>query len=273
MSCEAPAPPLTLLKLGGSLITDKAREATLRPAVLDRLAAEVAAALAARPGLPLLMGHGSGSFGHFPGLRHGTRDGVRGRAGWLGYAEVAAAAGRLNRLVTDALLAAGVPVLSLQPSASARCRDGALVALDLAPVRAALAHGLVPLVYGDVALDDVRGGTIVSTEEIFLTLARALRPGRILLVGEAPGVLDGAGAVIARLRPEDGTWVQAGLGGSAGVDVTGGMDSKVNAMLALVAEQPGLAVRVFSGLPAGELTRALLDPAYPAGTLLAAGAD
>lgn len=259
---------VTFLKLGGSLITDKNQEASLHAPVIHRLAAEVRSALDDRPELRLVIGHGSGSFGHFAGQRHGTRQGVRERQDWIGYAEVAAAASRLNRLVTDAFLAAGVPVLGLQPSASARCRSGLLVSLELAPVRAALAHQLVPLVYGDVALDDMLGGTIVSTEEILIFLARVLRPDRILLAGEVEGVIDRGGSIIPLLRPEDRGRIAAELGGSHGADVTGGMLSKVDAMLALVAEQPALEVRIFSGARPGDLTRVLVDPAYELGTLL-----
>jgi isopentenyl phosphate kinase len=259
---------IVFLKLGGSLITDKRREATVRGEVLERLAGEVAAALDARPDLRLVVGHGSGSFGHFAGRRYGTRNGVESQEDWLGYAEVAAAAARLNRMVIDALLAAGVPVLGIQPSASARCHNGVLTALDLGPIRAGLAHGLVPLIYGDVALDEVLGGTIISTEEILIYLARLIRPGRILLAGEVGGVLDETGAIVPLLRPRDRSVIEAELGGSYGVDVTGGMWSKVDAMLALVAEQSGLEVRIFSGVDPGQLTRMLVDPAYAAGTLL-----
>ena len=49
---------MIFLKLGGSLITDKTGVEAARPAVLARLAAEIAAARAAQPGLPLLIGHG-----------------------------------------------------------------------------------------------------------------------------------------------------------------------------------------------------------------------
>ena len=92
----------------------------------------------------------------------------------------------LNRIVTDALLDAGVPVLAVRPSSSARCRDGVLVRFDVGPVRRALEEKLVPLVHGDVALDEVRGGTIVSTEEVMSFLATALEPERILLLGHGP---------------------------------------------------------------------------------------
>jgi isopentenyl phosphate kinase len=166
------------LKLGGSLLTDKTAVEAVRAAVLARLAAEIALARQALPGLRLLLGHGSGSFGHVAAARHGTRQGVSNPAQWRGLAEVSDAAARLNRLVVAALLAADVPALSLQPSASARCVNGRIQHLAPEPVEAALAAGLLPVVYGDVAFDSGQGGTIISTEEIMSYLAAGCgRPG------------------------------------------------------------------------------------------------
>jgi isopentenyl phosphate kinase len=267
---------LVFLKLGGSLITDKTREATPRLDVLARLAGEIAQVRAARPDLRLLVGHGSGSFGHVVGRRYGTRDGVRDPLGWRGFAETAAAAARLNRLVTDALLAAGIPAWSLQPSASARCHDGELQELDERPIVEALARGLVPLVYGDVALDDVRGGTIISTEEIFAWLALRLRPARIILLGVVDGVYssdplrDPAAERRPRLTPAEAARWGGALGGSHGVDVTGGMLAKVQIMAGLVMALPGLRVQLASGEVAGRLTQLLTDPTCDVGTVLAA---
>jgi isopentenyl phosphate kinase len=258
------------IKLGGSLITDKTRAETPRPAIITRLAGEVRRAIEVWPQLTLLLGHGSGSFGHWLASRYGTRDGVGDREGWIGYGEVAATAARLNRIVADAFLDAGVPVLTLQPSASARCRDGVLVDLNTWPVRRALDEQLVPLVYGDVALDEVRGGTIISTEEIMVFLADELRPRRILLLGETAGVFGPAGEVIPRITPDDIEAVAGSLGGSRGVDVTGGMVSKVRQMLELVQGVPGLQVHVLSGMEPGLLTRALLEDGLEVGTRIVA---
>ena len=261
---------LVFLKLGGSILTDKTVEATLRLEHLRRLAAEVKGALSDRPGLKLLIGHGSGSFGHFAGRRFGTRDGVRSPHDWIGYARVSAAAARLNRFVIDAFLDAGVPALSIQPSASARCDDGKLQFLALHPIRAALDNGLIPVLHGDVALDTVRRGTIVSTEEILIFLAPSLRPERILLAGEVAGVMDSAGAIIPRISAGDIDPATARWGGSHGVDVTGGMFSKVHAMLQLVTRYPDISVRIFSGATAGAVRGALAYPANTVGTLLTA---
>jgi isopentenyl phosphate kinase len=261
---------LQFVKLGGSLITHKRQAYTARLQLISRLAQEVRAALDADRGLRLLMGHGSGSFGHWAAVPYRTREGVTTPAGWRGYAEVAAAAARLNRLVADAFWEAGVPVLSTQPSASAMCRDGKLAYLDTRPIQAALAHGLVPLVYGDVALDEVRGGTIASTESIFDYLADPLQPDRILLVGRVHGVLGDDGEVVAELTPANLAGLRATLSGSDGVDVTGGMASKVAGMMELVLRHTDMSVWIMTGEEPGLLTRALLAEEPVAGTRISA---
>lgn len=257
------------LKLGGSLITDKTRDNAARLDVIHRLAAEIAVYASAHAEA-LLIGHGSGSFGHAAAKRYGTRDGVYNAEGWRGLAEVSVVAARLNRLVADALNDAGVPVISVAPSASAQCVDGALVNLDTRLIDAALEHRLVPLVMGDVALDSIRGGTIVSTEEVFAYLAGIYPVNRILLAGETAGVYRNLAQpdVIEHITPQTWAAVQGGIGASHGADVTGGMASKVRDMLGLVAAHPHLTVRIFSGTYAGNVTRALDGESI--GTLISA---
>jgi isopentenyl phosphate kinase len=273
---------LVFVKLGGSVITVKTEPEVPRPEVIARLAGEIAAALSAAPdtasrpeeGIRLVLGHGSGSFGHPVAQRYGTHRGVRTSAGWRGFAHVAAAAARLSRLVADALLDAGVPVWALQPSASALCRGGDLISLATAPVEAALAHGLVPLLHGDVALDELQGGTIISTEQILAYLARRLYPTRLIMVGEVDGVFEGdplrnpAARPIPEITAANWARVRTSLGGSHAADVTGGMLAKVEQMAALAGELPGLTVHFLSGLRPGALQSALLDPPAAGGTLL-----
>jgi isopentenyl phosphate kinase len=247
-----------LLKLGGSLITDKTREKSVRGDVLARLADEIAAALPVL-GAPLLLGHGSGSFGHAAAKRHNSRAGVSTPEQWRGFAEVSVAAQQLNRIVADALHTAGVPVFSVAPSSSVRCEDGRITHIDTAPLARALDNGLVPLVMGDVAFDSVRGGTIISTEEIFAYLAKHFPVQRVLLAGETEGVFASMDdrRVLARIVPRDWAAISGGLGGSRGADVTGGMAAKVRDMLALAQAHPGLSVHIFSGLAPNTTTRVL----------------
>jgi len=262
---------IVFLKLGGSLITDKTRVEHARPRVIRRLAREIKSALEARPDLRLVLGHGSGSFGHVAAKKYGTRDGVKDQSGWIGLAEVAAAAARLNQIVTDIFIAEGVPVISLPPSASARCEDRRLIHLDTSGLHSALRHGLVPLVQGDVAWDSIRGATILSTEDVFIYLAAEIEPTKILLAGEVAGVYNSAvmtGEVIKMITPASINEYAAALGGSHGTDVTGGMIGKVRQMIDLVRQHPAIEVRIFSGAQAGHVRRVLIDPATPIGTLI-----
>lgn len=257
---------LVFVKLGGSVITDKTQVAIPKPRVLDRLAGEISRSLAAVPKMRLVLGHGSGSFGHVVAKRHGTRGGADSAAEWRGFAKVAASAAQLNRIVTDALLLAGVPAWSLQPSASAWCESGELVDLATKQMKIALERGLVPLVYGDVALDGGQGGTIISTEEIFAYLARRMRPARLILVSDVDGVFEADPAADPSARPvpliSPANWqdVRRALGGSRATDVTGGMLTKVENMVALARELPGLMIRIVSGNRPGALEFALREP-------------
>jgi isopentenyl phosphate kinase len=218
--------------------------------------------------LKLLLGHGSGSFGHVHGAQHGTRQGVHTAGQWHGFAQVGAAASRLNELVMAALLQAGVPALSLQPSASALCEDGQIVELAVQPVQRALRAGLLPVVFGDVAFDTLRGGTIISTEEVMMSLAETLRPSWLLLAGETPGVLDLNGQVVPLITTANLAEIAPALGGSRGTDVTGGMASKVRSMLNLVAAQPQMQIRIFSGLEPDLVQQTLLTPQTSSGTVI-----
>jgi isopentenyl phosphate kinase len=260
---------LTLLKLGGSLITDKSRPRTPRPEVLMRLAQEIAQACQKAPELQLILGHGSGSFGHVVAERYGTRQGVYTSEQWKGFVEVWREALALNRLVVKALEDVGLPVFAFPPSASAIAKDGKIVDWNLQPIQAALRAALVPVVYGDVAFDQIRGGTILSTEDIFGYLAARLPVKRILLAGLEPGVwadYPTCSRLVTEITAENIREVLPALGGARGRDVTGGMASKVQQSLAWVQEIPALQVLIFSAEIPMNLERAMLGEAI--GTLI-----
>ena len=279
---------LLFLKLGGSLITDKTRPRTVKPEILKRLCEEIASARERDPNLVLVLGHGSGSFGHVAAKKYATRGGVsspppslprkRGRD-WFspprgempdgagggrnylpGFSGVWHEARALNVFVMDALREAGIPSMALPASASVISSDGKVSSWDVAPFRRALVNGIVPVVHGDVIFDEVKGGTILSTEDLFMHLAGELRPQRILLAGLEDGIYADFPVRKHRVEvvtPQSIHELSASIGASAGTDVTGGMNSKVRQMLALVEQHEGLEVLLFSGEIVGATEQAL----------------
>ncbi len=265
---------LVFLKLGGSVITDKTQPYTPRLDVMDDIAFQVNMALQTHPDLRLVLGHGAGSFGHIPASEYRTRDGLPPRPTplthrerddteenyWKGYAEVWYQASSLNRHVMNALHKAAVSAIALPPSSSVIASDGKVAIWETTPIRMALAAGILPVIFGDVVFDEVRGGTILSTEDLFGYLARALAPDRILLAGIEAAVWEDFPArtrKIDRITPQSFHAIREGVGKSIAADVTGGMESKVKQMLELAQEFPGVTIQIFSGEEPGNVARAI----------------
>lgn len=261
---------LLLVKFGGSLITDKKAEAVARPATIARLAGELASAWARKDGPRLVLGHGSGSFGHAAAARYDLGRGLRG-GDPLGAAITQDMAARLHRLVIEQLLGAGLPAFSWAPSTGLLAHAGRSRLTFFNTLFQALEAGLLPVFFGDVVADEALGAGIASTEAVSLALARAaarrgLEFRRAVWLGETEGIYDGAGKTIAAIDASNLAAARRLVGGSAGVDVTGGMDLRLRTAWELT--RYGTESLILDGNVAGRLESALAGEAVP-GTRIA----
>ena len=253
---------LVFVKLGGSVITDKAKPFTERKDVINRLATEIHSSQE-RTGATLIVGHGGGSYPHVPAERYKTHLGIVGEESRMGSALVQDAASRLNRIVVNALLAAGEPAISVQPSSSALARDSRIIEWRLEAVKLMLASGLLPVPYGDVGVDLDKGFCILSTEEIFRFLAVQLKPSRVIIGSDVDGVYDSdphlnpEATKRSLITPNNVGLILKSLGAATTVDVTGGMRSKVLKLLELVQEVDDVECEVLNLLVPGNLEDAL----------------
>jgi isopentenyl phosphate kinase len=246
---------LSVVKLGGSVLTWKRERESLRPKVLACLARELATA----PG-PVVVLHGAGSFGHPNARRFRLAEppeaGERATERVRGAAIVAREVRRLHGAVLHALVRAGVSAWSVPAGTVARNREGGLAHLDAGPFADALSAGLTPVSFGDVVRDDAWGFSILSADTIARALARDLRAERVLFVSDVAGVYE-PGAKGRRVAvPSVTRDLVDRLGPRAGVaDVTGGIRAKAEAMLAIA--DGGADAGLISGLSDGSLSRAL----------------
>lgn len=258
-------PPVVLVKLGGSLITEKSREETARPEVIARLAGEIARAAAAIPDR-VIVGHGSGSFGHVAASRSGIASGLRSAEQLPGVSLTQDRAAALNRQVIAALLEAGALPFSLAPSSAVIAASGRPVAFADEPLLLALERGLLPVLYGDVVLDRDWGVSIASTEKLFDLLVRSLLAHgfavrRVVWLGETDGLWDAERRTIPRVSA--GSFAQAvqAIGSPSGTDVTGGMLHRLESALALA--RLGVPSLLANGLTPGLLESALRGDEVP----------
>lgn len=250
---------LVLVKLGGSLLTDKRGEASARHEVIERLSEEIADARQTMSE-GLILGHGSGSFGHVAAARFGLGRGPYG-GGPAGIAVTQDQAARLHRIVVDALVSAGVPSFSWAPSSALTARAGKPAGGgNPAPLLEALDRGLVPVTYGDVVMDHEWSASILSTETVLRYLILRLRRWRfeirrLLWLGETDGVYDRDGENIPRLDAATLRDALKHIDAPAGTDVTGGMLLRLETARALA--RLGIESWLLNGRAAGQLAAGL----------------
>ncbi|NPB01388.1 MAG: isopentenyl phosphate kinase family protein [Methanopyri archaeon] len=214
---------MLVLKLGGSVITDKEKPMTAR----EELVRELLGVLA-EEGFEGVLIHGGGSFGHYaaenvPSLEEGVH-------------VVRKAMHDLVGIVEEAAVDVGLKVYPVTPATVFHSLNVIIEVLD---------RGCVPLLYGDVVPDPEGGFRIASGDEL-AEVVSALRPDRVGFGMAVPGVYEGKpgeGEPLEELTPEGARELAEELSGAAGVDVTGGISEKLR-RAAAIAER-GIEVVLF----------------------------
>ncbi len=245
---------MIVVKLGGSVITDKSRAKSLRRATLARVTSEIASSERA-----VCLVHGAGSFGHPLAKAHALADGRRGdRAQDAAAAEVHRDVRELHAEVLRDMQGWGARAIGVSSWDVAVLARGALDRFDVGPYARALDCGLVPVGFGDLVPDRERGYGILSGDVVVERLALDLKPARVVIATDVDGLYDApphepGARLLARVTAEEAVRVLAGA--SQGIDVTGGMAGKV-ARLAAIA-RAGVPVRVVNGSVPGRIADAM----------------
>ncbi|OCQ96412.1 hypothetical protein BCD64_03290 [Nostoc sp. MBR 210] len=264
---------LVLVKLGGSLITDKNQPYTARLETMQKLVMEISLVKQQNHSLKMIIGNGAGSFGHQSAHKYNTINGVACDADKLGFCLVHQDVLDLNRLLANCFLQAGLSVVSLPPLTMVVTQNKKLVKTDFSVIENSLKAGLIPSVFGDVVLDQVIGGTILSTDSLLVELAKYFHSQgnyqvKLINVGNYPGVYDQNGQVIPEITPANYAQIKAAIGKSESIDVTGGMIQKVEEFLAI--SDWGIDCWIIDGNIPGNLVKAVLGQAT-VGTVIRSG--
>jgi len=220
-----------VVKLGGSVITDKGADCAINRAAL----ADIAGAIARAHTSQILVVHGAGSCGHPEAHRYHLDRGAEAGA-TEGIFVTHRAVSSLNDAVVSSLREAGIAAIGVHPLHAGVADNGRLVAFEHRHIEKMLALGMVPVIHGDVVMDLSRGACIVSGDQLVRYFAVALQCSRVGLATDVPGVLDG-GRVVSEITP--GTVANLQIGNSSHTDVTGGMKGKIDELLGLARTGTG----------------------------------
>ncbi|KUE73381.1 kinase [Candidatus Methanomethylophilus sp. 1R26] len=225
---------MILIKLGGSVITDKAAYRTFRKETVARLAEEIK-----RSGEEVLIVHGAGSFGHVVSKEYGIQKGYSRPEQIPAAARVICDCCELSSMVVEELLAAGIPAATVPIAAAFVADNGKLIADNDEPIRRLADLGIIPVMYGDVITDRSMGFSIVSGDQIMEMLCRMYSPSRVVFVSDIDGLYtaDPKTDPSAELIREVTKDTLARIRTSSSVDdVTGGVEAKMEAMLRMTSE-------------------------------------
>jgi isopentenyl phosphate kinase len=251
---------LILIKIGGGVITDKSVHYGLREDVLKRLSIEIGAASQKLDDTCLIIGNGAGSFAHFSAHKYRTTEGFVDENSRIGMGWVRHDAVKLNQIVFEQLLTANVPVFSFSPSSLMSVDNGKTKEVFMDSMVDAMEKGVVPLVYGDVVVDSTKGCDVYSTEKVFDELAKYFADKyevRVIHISSEEGVYKkGQASVYSEITKDNFEEVKEHLGGSNGVDVSGGMLHKVEECLEVA--KLGIVSQIVSGMVVGRVRDAIM---------------
>ncbi|MFA5313234.1 MAG: isopentenyl phosphate kinase [Methanomassiliicoccales archaeon] len=244
---------MILVKLGGSVITDKGHYRTFKEDAVRRLAREIV-----ESGERTIIVHGAGSFGHVIAKKYALQNGMVSEDQVKGISQVTWDVRELDTLFIKALSDEGMEAVSIVPGSSAALREGKLCSLDVGKFSDYFALGVTPVTFGDVVLDEVRGIGICSGDQLMARLAEELRPKKVIFVTDVDGVftcdprLDGKAKLIKEIDRE----VLDNLPRSEWCDdVTGSIFAKLEYMLGIASMTEE--VMIINGNEPGRLKAAL----------------
>lgn len=223
----------TILKIGGSVITDKSKELDAKTHVINRLAEEIQQANVQN----LIVVHGGGSFGHPTAQKYNIKEGLKEENQKIGFAETHHIMTVLNGLFMDALIWHNIPAVSITPSSCIITEDGRIQHFDEVPLKTLLKTGFIPVLYGDTVLDSNLGFTILSGDQLVSAIATRLNAERIIVGVDVDGLynddpkVEKSAQMFTHLTLEELKKLPNKISKPTSCDVTGGMFGKITELL------------------------------------------
>ncbi|PWB88164.1 isopentenyl phosphate kinase [Methanobrevibacter thaueri] len=230
---------MIILKIGGSILTNKdSKTSEVDAASLKRIASEIKRSLD-NSDKELVIVHGAGSFGHPPAKKHRIGEEFEESEypqKRLGFCEIQNEVKKLNMFICEALIEEGIPAIAVPASGFITATDKRITNGNLDLFKKYLSKGFVPVIYGDVVLDDDLEFCVISGDQLIQYLAKNLNPSQVILGTDVDGVYNKNPKThddaiffdkFTSLKDLDT------LEGTTNVDVTGGMVGKIKELLYL----------------------------------------
>lgn len=217
---------MLIIKLGGSVITDKTKENTFKKDLMDKLAKEIKSA-----DKEVILVHGAGSFGHILAKKYDLNQGYKNDNQLHGFSLTHAMVKKLNSFVLDSLHKAHIPAVSISPHSVLKLNNHKPLKLDYTIFEDYIEVGFTPVTFGDVVLDEKLRFSICSGDFLVHLLAEYFKPEKVIFVIDEDGLytsnpkIDKNAKLIESMTVEQLEKLRTSLDSHA--DVTRGMEGKI----------------------------------------------
>lgn len=242
---------LILLKLGGSLLTDKDKPNSIRKDVVKSAIQQIINA-----DEKIILIHGGGSFGHPLAKKYSISEGINSNIPnqILGLTETHHSMNTFNSYLVNLFLEKKTPILSIQASSIFLKDSQGISTSSIDVIETALDLNIIPILYGDIILDKQGSFSIISGDQIILELCKKLERfniSKVIFTMETDGIYlnddqSSENCILATECYSDDleNLNLANLGQK--IDVTGGIKGKLN-FIKKICDQ-NIPVQLINGL-------------------------
>ena len=244
---------LTVIKLGGSLLTDKSKPYTMRKEKFREIARELKESMD-----EMIIVHGVGSYGHPPVKEYKLYKGYTGKENLLNLAKTQSIVFELRLEFVRALQEEGINAMIFLPSSQIVAEGMKIKKICIEPIKRFLEMGMTPVFGGDIVVDTKMGYSVCSGDLIAAHLASELNAERLIFATDVDGIYtkdpkkDKNAKLLKEINLENMDEL-ARLTGSAFTDVTSGMYGKIETIRKYRNDLKNTEIVILSMLKEGNL--------------------
>ena len=181
---------ILVLKLGGSLLTDKSTPYKLKEEVLEAVATEIKECIDLGLIKSLVIVHGVGSFGHPPVLQYNLHKGFKEKDQLISMSKTQQIVNKFRNTIATKFLDKGIPINLMHASSMVVGNKMVISENTFESLKGFLSIGMVPLIGGDMMYDKSMGFSVCSGDQIAVILSRVLNAKHLIFATDVPGVFD-----------------------------------------------------------------------------------
>ncbi|MFX0036248.1 MAG: type 2 isopentenyl-diphosphate Delta-isomerase [Candidatus Hermodarchaeota archaeon] len=248
-----------ILKLGGSLLTDKNKPFSFRDEILESCLDQIIESKKS-----IILVHGGGSFGHPVAKKYQISQGLNAtiKDQIIGLSKTHEAMIRFNSIIINKLLDKGCPAISIQPSSIFIHDFNEIVLKSVEPIEKLIELGIIPVLYGDILLSKDYSFSILSGDRIISKLCEKLgefKISKVIFAIEEDGIYvkdNGKEKLALKLTLNDLANIELAQLDQK-IDVTGGIKGKLSEIEEII--KLNIPVQIINGKKNDNILKALLN--------------